>query len=89
MYQMSIAGQKNVIKGKGTVRLNIRDPFAWQRYRGATKYGNVDIQLRNRFDARSVNVSFTYRFGKFSQQNQPRRHSNATQDEQSRVGGAN
>jgi outer membrane cobalamin receptor len=89
MYQMSIAAQKTVIKGKGTLRINIRDPFAWQRYRGYTRYGNVDIQVSNRFDARSIGATFTYRFGKFSQQNPPRRRNNATQDEQSRVGGAN
>lgn len=89
MYQMSIAGQKNVMKGKGTIRLNFRDPFAWQKYRGATKYGNVDIQIRNRFDARSVGMSFTYRFGKPSQQNQQRRRNSGPLDEQNRVGGAN
>jgi outer membrane receptor protein involved in Fe transport len=89
MYQMSIAGQKNIMKGKATVRLNIRDPFAWQQYRGATQYGNVDVKIRNRFDARNITATFTYRFGKVSQQNQPRRRSSATQDEQSRVGGAN
>lgn len=89
MYQMSIAAQKNIMKGKATVRFNIRDPFAWQRYRGQTKYGNVDVQVRNRFDARSVSATFTYRFGKVSQQNQQRRRNNATQDEQNRVGGAN
>jgi len=88
MYQFSIAGQKNVMKGKGTVRLNFRDPFALQRYRGVTKYGNVDIRIQNRFDARNLNLSFTYRFGKVSQQNQQRRRNNATQDEQNRVGGA-
>ncbi|HEX2535725.1 MAG TPA: outer membrane beta-barrel protein, partial [Chitinophagaceae bacterium] len=33
IYQMSFGGQKQVLKGKGTVRLNVRDPFAWQRFR--------------------------------------------------------
>jgi outer membrane receptor protein involved in Fe transport len=89
MYQMSLAGQKNIMKGKGTVRLNIRDPFAWQRYRGYTQYGNVDVRIYNRFDARNITATFTYRFGKISQQNQPRRRSSSTQDEQNRVGGAN
>jgi outer membrane receptor protein involved in Fe transport len=89
MYQMSLAGQKNIMKGKGTVRLNIRDPFAWQQYRGATQYGVIDMKIHNRFDARNVTATFTYRFGKVSQQNQARRRGNATQDEQSRVGGAN
>ena len=89
MYQMSVGGQKNIMKGKATVRLNIRDPFAWQRYSGVTRYSTIDVKVRNRFDARNVSATFTYRFGKASQQNQPRRRNNATQDEQNRVGGAN
>jgi iron complex outermembrane receptor protein len=88
MYQMSLGGQKNIMKGKGTVRLNIRDPFAWQQYRGVTKYGNIDVKILSKFDARSVSATFTYRFGKNTQQNQPRRRNNATQDEQNRVGNA-
>jgi iron complex outermembrane receptor protein len=89
MYQMSVGAQKNIMKGKATVRLNVRDPFAWQRYRGYSLYSTIDVKIRNRFDARSVGATFTYRFGKVSQQNQPRRRNSATQDEQNRVGGAN
>lgn len=90
MYQMSLGGQKNIMKGKATVRLNFRDPFAWQQYRGVTQYSTIDVKVRNRFDARNITATFTYRFGKNIQQNQPsRRRNNATQDEQNRVGGAN
>ena len=90
MYQMSFGGQQNVMKGKATVRVSVRDPFAWQQYRGLTKYGSIDVRIRNRFDARSVSATFTYRFGKNTPQNQqPRRRSSATQEEQNRVGGAN
>ncbi|MES1216000.1 MAG: TonB-dependent receptor, partial [Bacteroidota bacterium] len=86
MYQMSLGGQKTIMKGKATVRLNIRDPFAWQQYRGVTQYSTIDVRIRNRFDARMVTGSFTYRFGKNTQQQQRRRNS-ATEDEQNRVGG--
>ena len=34
IYQMSFGVQKQVMKGKGTVRLNVRDPFAWQKFEG-------------------------------------------------------
>src|SRR4029077_20136880 len=53
MYQMSLGGQKTIMKGKATVRLNARDPFAWQQYRGVTKYSNIDVKIHNRFDARN------------------------------------
>ncbi|MBS1655548.1 MAG: TonB-dependent receptor family protein, partial [Bacteroidetes bacterium] len=87
MYQMSIGGQKAVLKGKGTLRLNIRDPFAWQQYSGLTSYNDIYVKIHNKFDARQVTIGFTYRFGKATQQ-APKRRSSGTQDEQSRVGGA-
>ena len=87
MYQMAVGAQKNIFKNKGTLRLNIRDPFAWQQYRGVVEYGNVYAKMRNRFDSRFVAVTFTYRFGKNNQQAPPpRRRTIATQDEQNRVG---
>jgi iron complex outermembrane receptor protein len=89
MYQMSVGGQKNILKNKATIRLNIRDPFAWQEYRGLTEYGNIYAKIHSKFDSRSVTATFTYRFGKNNQQAPPpRRRSSATQDEQNRVGGA-
>jgi hypothetical protein len=41
-------GQKQVLKGKGTVRLNLRDPFARQRFRGYTKLDGIDMTFDNR-----------------------------------------
>lgn len=85
VYQMSIGLSKQVMQGKGTVRLSIRDPFAWQKFEGVNKYANVDNTFRNRPDLRQVAATFTLRFGKQTQQQQRR---NASQEEQSRVGGA-
>jgi hypothetical protein len=75
------------MKGKGTVRLNIRDPFAWQEFNGLNKYGYVDMHFRARPDVRQVTGTFTIRFGKNTPQQQ-RRRSGSSQDEQNRVGGA-
>jgi iron complex outermembrane recepter protein len=87
MYVVSFGGQKQIMKGKGTLRLNLRDPFWIQRYGGVTKYDIVDTRVKNRWDNRQVTATFTYRFGKNTQQNQPpRRRNSATQDEQNRVG---
>lgn len=88
MYLFNLGGQKQVMNGKGTVRINLRDPFWIQRYSGKTQYDIVDTKVKNRWDNRSVTVSFTYRFGKTNGQNQPRRRGNASQDEQNRVGNA-
>jgi hypothetical protein len=89
IYQMSIGGQKNILKNKATVRLNIRDPFAWQEFKGLTDYGNIYAKIHGKFDVRQVTLNFTYRFGKNIQQPPQRRRGSATQDEQNRVGGAN
>jgi outer membrane receptor protein involved in Fe transport len=88
IYQISFGGQKNILKNKGTLRLNVRDPFAWQEYRGVVEYSNIYAKIRNKFDSQFIAATFTYRFGKNNQQAPPpRRRSSATQDEQNRVGG--
>jgi iron complex outermembrane receptor protein len=86
MYFMSLGVQKNVMKGKGTWRLNIRDPFQWQQFRGRTVYSDIDVQIANRWDNRSATITFSYRFGKTSVAQARRRTSGAT-EEQNRAGG--
>jgi hypothetical protein len=87
MYQMSVGAQKQIMKGKGTLRLNVRDPFAWQRFKGRNKYGDIDMLFANRPDSRQVTGTFSYRFGKNNQQTPPpRRRNSSSQDEQNRVG---
>jgi iron complex outermembrane receptor protein len=86
MYMMNIGGTRQILKGKGTLKLNLRDPFAWQRYAGLTNYGNLYVKINNRWDNRQLSATFTYRFGKSTQQNQPRKRNNSSLDEQSRVG---
>lgn len=87
MYMFSFGGQKTVLNGKGTVRLNVRDPFWLQRFKGHVQYDLVDSRISNRWDNRQVTATFTYRFGKSTPQNQaPRRRNSAAQDEQNRVG---
>ena len=87
MYVLSFGGQKTVLKGKGTLRLNLRDPFWMQRYRGSTNYDIISTTVRNRWDNRQITTSFTYRFGKSNGQSAPpRKRNSASQDEQNRVG---
>ncbi len=85
MGQMNFGiAKNNLLKGKASLHINARDPFGWQQYRGLTKYGNVDINIRNRWDNRQFGINFTYRFGK--QNGQSRRKASATEEEQQRVG---
>ena len=86
IYQMSVGVQKQIMKGKGTLRFNFRDPFAWQKFEGRNTYGLVDGGFISRPDTRQLTGTFTWRFGKTGQQNQPRRRNSSSQDEQNRVG---
>jgi len=86
IYQMSFGLQKQIMKGKGTLRFNVRDPFAWQKFEGRNTYGMIDGGFIARPDIRQVTGTFTWRFGKTGQQNQPRRRNSSSQDEQNRVG---
>jgi hypothetical protein len=88
IYQMSFGVQKQVMKGKGTARLNVRDPFAWQKFEGQNKYGQIDGSFLFRPDSRQITASFTWRFGQNGQNTQQRRRSNSSQEEQIRVGQA-
>ncbi|MEP6597610.1 MAG: outer membrane beta-barrel family protein, partial [Ginsengibacter sp.] len=89
VYQIGLGLQKQVMKGKGTVRLNVRDPFAWQKFEGRNQYGLIDGTFTHRPDSRQVTGTFTWRFGKTQgQQSQARRRNASSQDEQNRVGGA-
>ncbi|MGZ5134600.1 MAG: TonB-dependent receptor domain-containing protein [Flavitalea sp.] len=85
MYFMALGGQKTIMKGKGTLRMNLRDPFHWQKYGGTTKYSNIDVRVKNRWNNRALSVSFSYRFGKTTVA-QARRRSSGANDEESRAG---
>ncbi len=85
MGAISFAASKSVLKNKGKLSLNVRDPFLLQYYRGVTKFDNVDGSLRNQWDNRQVILSFNYRFGKtFKTKN---RSTGSASEEQRRIGG--
>jgi iron complex outermembrane recepter protein len=88
MYFLNLGVQKTIIKGNGTLRLNIRDPFHWQQFRGKTVYSDIDVTIHNKWDNRNITATFSYRFGKTSVAQARRRTTGAT-EEQNRAGGGN
>jgi hypothetical protein len=82
---MALGGQKTIMKGKGTLRANLRDPFHWQKFGGTTRYSNIDVRVFNRWNNRSLTVSFSYRFGKTTVA-QARRRSSGANEEENRAG---
>ena len=86
MGVVSFGASKQVLKSKGTLKLNVIDPFYIQKFRGVTQFGDIDTQVQSQWDNRRVSFNFTYRFGKM-QNNAPRRKAASSQEEQNRVGG--
>jgi iron complex outermembrane recepter protein len=82
---VNIGVSKQIMKNKGTIRLNVRDIFWSQRIKGESRYGTVDANFRQFNDNRIANISFTYRFSKGKATAGPRKRGGAD-DEQSRVG---
>jgi hypothetical protein len=82
----TVGFSQQVMKGKGTLRLTVRDVLSTQHWKGTIKYDDVDAQFQNFNDSRAVSVGFTYRFSKGKVNNQ-RRKASSSSEEQSRVGG--
>ncbi len=88
MGAVSFGMSKQIMKSNGTLRLNVRDIFYSQQFRGVSKYGNVDATFRESRDSRAVTLGFSYRFTKGKMNgNNPKRRSGSATDEQSRIGG--
>ena len=87
---MSVGLGKQVMKGKGTLRFNIRDVFYLQQFRGIIKYSNIDATITQRNESRVANISFSYRFSKGKMNGaQPKRRASSASEEQNRVGAGN
>ncbi len=75
---------KQVLKNKGTLKLNVRDIFYTQVAKGDINFKSTEAKFRNYRDSRVVNITFSYRFGKpMNGGNGPRRKSSS--EEQNRV----
>ena len=76
---------KQIIKGKGTLRLSGRDVFRTQKIKGGIKYSNIDAAFQQRRDSRQVALGFTYRFAKGKVNGGQKRKTGGASEESSRV----
>ncbi|HYM95048.1 MAG TPA: outer membrane beta-barrel family protein, partial [Chitinophagaceae bacterium] len=83
--QVNVGFSKQVLKNKGSIRLNVRDIFDGMVFKGYSKYSNVDAQFRNVNYSRSVSLSFTWRFSKGKLKANGGRKEGSATDEQNRV----
>ncbi|HWB27813.1 MAG TPA: TonB-dependent receptor [Chitinophagaceae bacterium] len=84
MGMFSIGAGKQVLKSKGNIRLNLRDPFYIMRFNGSTDMDKFTTYIHSRWDNRRIILTFTYRFGKNTSQAQ-RKKPTAAEEEQNRV----
>jgi iron complex outermembrane receptor protein len=89
MGQMAAGVSKQVLKGKGTVKLNVRDILYTQKPHGNINFKNTEARFENRRDTRVANVTFTYRFGKPIKSTNGQRKKGGASDEQNRVNTGN
>ena len=86
MGQLSAGVAKQVLKGKGNVRWNVRDILYTQRARGSINFKSTEARFENFRDSRVANISFTYRFGKpLNGNGNSGRKKSSTSEEQNRV----
>ena len=83
--QMSAGVSKQVFRGKGSVRLNVRDIFYTNWVKGNINFQRTEASFKNKRDSRVAGISFTYRFGKPIKGPQNNRKKGGADDEQNRV----
>ncbi|HMU10895.1 MAG TPA: TonB-dependent receptor [Ferruginibacter sp.] len=83
--ELNFGVSKQILKKKGTLRLNIRDITWFQNYSGYSTFENSYEPFKIKWDSRVVRLSFTWRFGK--PMKAVSRSEGGARDEIDRVGG--
>ncbi len=83
--QASAGISKQILAGKGTVKLSVRDFLYTNKATGNINFSTTEAWFQNSRDSRVANLTFTYRFGKPLKGAQQRRKSGGADDEQNRV----
>jgi hypothetical protein len=86
LYAVNGGFSKTFWDKKASLRFTVNDIFATAKWRGETKFGGVDMKIRNRWDGRQARVNFVYRFGNQNVK-ASRNRQTATSAEQKRAGG--
>ena len=84
MGQLHAGVSKTVLKGKGTVRVNVRDILYTSAAIGNIEFQRTKAYFENYRDTRVAGIAFTYRFGK-PMKAAPSRKTGGAEDELNRV----
>lgn len=82
--QVDAGISKKVFKGKGTLKLGLRDIFKTGNASGYSSFGSTKVSFTQKRDNRVIGLSFNYRFGK-PIKGAPKRKTGGASEEQGRV----
>ncbi|GAB4030023.1 outer membrane beta-barrel protein [Spirosoma gilvum] len=88
MGAFNLGVQKKMMEGKGSLKLNVSDPFWLNQFNGRAAVQDINFRVLSRWESRRIMLTFSYRFGNQNVKSARQRNS-ATSAEQNRVGGQN
>lgn len=84
-YNLNLGIQKMFLNKNATVKLSYNNILRNESYRGAAEFANLNMSIFNTWQYRTVNLSFSYKFGSASIK-AARERKTGTSDEQNRAG---
>jgi len=84
-YNLNLGIQKMFLDKNATVKLSYNNILRNESYRGAAEFANLNMSIFNTWQFRTVNLSFSYKFGNASIK-AARERKTGTSDEQNRAG---
>lgn len=85
IWSMDAGLQKQVMKGKGTIKASVSDIFFTQKWKGVSNFAGQYLEASGNFESRQFKINFSYRFGN-TQVKAARQRKAGTEDENKRVG---
>jgi iron complex outermembrane recepter protein len=84
MGYVDIGVQKQILAGKGNIKLAVSDIFKTMRWQGSSDFANQHIDAAFRWESQQVKLNFSYRFGKTTVK-AARQRKTGVEDESKRV----
>lgn len=88
MCAVDLGVSKQIMKKKGSIKLNVNDVFNMQRFRGSFENAGRYTGVSSKWESQQVRATFSYRFGNTTVK-AARTRKTGLEDEQSRVKGGN
>lgn len=80
-YNIDLGVQRKIMKDKGVLKASLSDIFDTSSGGAFTKYENVDMDVKNKFETRRFSFSFSYRFGKNDFKTRSNRATSSSEEE--------